>query len=517
MSIHWPIIRRLLAAPGRTAIVDDRRTWRRAEILVGALHLAAYLQPRCESKTLGLLLPTSGAFPVAALAGWMLGKTVVPLNYLLKAEELKYVLDDCGADTVVTVQPMLDFLGSSADECFFAPYGGGGVPPIRNLVRMDQDVDFSGVPEPRWPAGAAGDDLAVLLYTSGTSGRPKGVMLTHGNLASNLAQIRRHVDFSERDIVLGVLPQFHSFGLTVLTLLPLTVGCNAVYTARFVPAKLIRLVREHRPTCFVAIPSMYNALLHAKDASREDFASLRFVVSGGEPLPQAVFEGFRERFGVTINEGYGLTETSPVTNWCRPHEWRPRSVGPALPGVLERIVDLNTGADLPPGAEGEIRIAGPNLMKGYYKLPEATAAAFDERGYLKTGDIGRFDEAGHLHITGRLKEMLIIGGENVFPREIEEVLNRHPAVKDSGVIGKPDPMRGEVPVAFVEMKEDPPGSGQLAPFDERELKGWCRGSLAGYKVPDEIRRVDALPRNPTGKVMRRELKALLDQPAESAR
>lgn len=508
MSIHWPIIRKLLAAPTRPAIVDDRRTMRRIELLVGAAHLAAHLAPRCSSDTLGLLLPTSSAFPVAALAGWMLGKTVVPLNYLLKAEELRYILDDCGTDTVVTVQPMLDFLGSAADECFFARHGGGGVPPVKNLIRLE-DVDFKGVPDLRWPASASDDDLAVLLYTSGTSGRPKGVMLTHGNIGANIQQISDHVDFTSRDVLLGVLPQFHSFGLTVLTLLPLMAGCRAVYTARFVPNKLLRLIREHRPTVFVAIPSMYNALLHLKDATPEDFRSLRYIVSGGEPLPQAVFQGFRERFGVTINEGYGLTETAPVTNWCRPHEWRPRTVGKPLPRVRERIVDLNTGRDLPPGEEGEIRIAGPNVMKGYYRLPEATAAAFDELGYLKTGDIGRFDDDGFLYITGRLKEMLIIGGENVFPREIEEVLNKHPSVKDSGVVGLPDPMRGEVPVAFVELKED-------AAFDERELIGWCRKFLAGYKVPAEVRRLDALPRNPTGKVMRRELKALLSQDAASA-
>jgi long-chain acyl-CoA synthetase len=499
MSLHWPIIKSLLANPRRPAVVDDRRTVKAVELVVGAAHLAAHLAPRCATDTLGVMLPTSAAFPVAALAGWMLGKVIVPLNYLLKADDLRYILQDCGTDTVVTVQPMLDYLGPAAVA---EAFGDGA-----RLTRLE-DVDFKGVPDLRWPAAAEDDDLAVLLYTSGTSGRPKGVMLTHGNISANMDQICDHVHFTSRDVMLGVLPQFHSFGLTVLTLLPLTAGIKVVYTARFVPNKLVKLIREHRPTVFVAIPSMYNALLHLKDATAEDFASLRYIVSGGEPLPQAVFEGFRERFGVTINEGYGLTETSPVTNWCRPHEWRPRTVGMPLPRVRERIVDLNTGEDLPPGREGEIRIAGPNVMRGYYRLPEATAAAFDEHGYLKTGDIGRFDEDGFLYITGRLKEMLIIGGENVFPREIEEVLNRHPAVKDSGVVGIPDPMRGEAPVAFVEMAEG-------AEFNERELIAWCRQSLPGYKAPAEIRRIDALPRNPTGKVMRRELKAMLGDAAAS--
>jgi len=426
-------------------------------------------------------------FPIVALAGWMLGKVVVPLNYLLKEDELRYVVQNCGTDTVVTVQPMLDFMGHT--------------PNVKNIVRLE-DISFQGVPEPVLPAMADEDDLAVLLYTSGTSGRPKGVMLTHGNLSANLRQILDWVDIDKPDVVLGVLPQFHSFGLTVLTLLPMIAGVKVVYTARFMPPKIIKLIREHRPTVFVAIPSMYNALLSSKDATADDFRSLRYTVSGGEPLPDSVFARFRDRFGVTINEGYGLTETAPVTNWCRPNEWRPHSVGRPLPRVLERIVDMASAAVVPAGDEGEVQIKGPNVMRGYYKLTEETAAAFTADGFFRTGDIGRFDGDGHLYITGRIKEMLIIGGENVFPREIEEVLNQHATIAASGVIGQHDPMRGEVPVAFVEVKE-----GES--FDEPTLLRWCREHLAGYKVPREIRLMNPLPRNATGKIMRRELKKLL--------
>ncbi len=502
VSIHWPIIRRCLLSPRRVAVVDDQRTYRAIDLLIAACHVADRLRVTSTSPTVALMLPTSGAFPIAALACWMLGRTVVPLNYLLKPDDIRYLLDDCGADTVVTVQPMLDFVHGAPDKA-------AGPSPIFtsvNLVRLE-DIDFRAVPDARWPAAAAPSDLAVLLYTSGTSGRPKAVMLTHSSLGANIDQIRRWIDFTRRDVLLGVLPQFHSFGLTVLTLLPLTLGCKVIFTARFVPTKIVRLMRQHRPTAFIAIPSMYNALLHVKDAAPDDFASLRFAVSGGEPLPDAVFAAFRDRFRVTINEGYGLTETSPVTNWCRPHEFRPHSVGRPLPGVVERIVDLHTDRDLPPGRDGEVRIAGPNVMQGYFNHPEMTAAAFDPRGFFRTGDIGRFDLDGHLYITGRLKEMLIIAGENVFPREIEEVLNLHPSVKDSGVVGVQDPLRGELPLAFVELKEDP-ATGKPYPFDEAELLRWCRQNIAGYKVPREIRAVDALPRNPVGKVLRRELKQM---------
>ncbi|MCC6676562.1 MAG: AMP-binding protein [Phycisphaerales bacterium] len=494
MSVHWPIIKRCLMSPGRVAAIDDRGPRRAIELVVGALHLASVIEARCRTRTVAVLLPTGTAFPIAALAGWMTGRAVVPLNYLLARDELQYVIDDCETDTIITAGPLLEFMG-------FSPRAG-------NLIRLEE-LDFSGFPEPFWPEPARDEDLAVLLYTSGTSGKPKGVMLTHGNIESNIRQVQSWVELTSRDTLLGVLPQFHSFGLTVLTLLPLALGVKVVYTARFVPQRIVKLLREHRPTLMVAIPSMYNALLHVKDGGPEDFSSLRFTVSGGEPLPDAVFRRFRERFGVTLNEGYGLTETSPITNWCRPEEWRPHSVGRPLPGVVERIIDINSGADLGPGQDGEIWIGGPNVMAGYYKLPAETAAALTPDRFLRTGDIGRLDDDGHLFITGRLKEMLIVGGENVFPREIEEVLNRHPSVKDSGVVGLHDPIRGELPVAFIELKEG-------AEFDAQSILNWCRDHLAGYKVPREIRRVEALPRNPTGKIMRRSLKSMLAGPAATA-
>jgi len=488
LSIHWPIIRTCLRYPFEKGVIDDSRSYRRIELLLAAMNLADVLDRTCKTKggTVGIMLPSSGAFPIAALAGWISGRVIVPLNFLLKQEELQYVIDDCGCDTVVTAGALLEHLGFRPERV--------------NLLEMDK-LNLKRVPEPRIPACASDEDLALLLYTSGTSGKPKGVMLTHGNIATNVQQCIDWVGFSKDEVLLGVLPQFHTFGLTVLTMLPLTRGCKVVYSARFVPGRIVKAFRQHRPTAMIAIPSMYNALLHVKDATPADFASLRYAVSGGEPLPDAVAGQFFERFGVRIAEGYGLTETSPVTNWCRPQEFRPHSVGQPVPGVQERIVDPDTGRTLGRNADGEVRIKGPNVMQGYYHMPKESAAAFDEQGWFKTGDIGRFDDEGHLYITGRLKDMLIIGGENVFPREIEEVLNHHPSVKDSGVVGVKDPMRGELPVAFVELKE-----GEK--FDQQALITWCRGKLAGYKVP-EIRHIKALPRNATGKVLRRELRALV--------
>lgn len=512
MSIHWPILKQLVWHARKPVIVDDQRTFKAAELVVAAMHVASAVSSAGGARTVGILLPTGGAFPIAALASWMLGRVVVPLNYLLKPEELRFVIDDCGTDTIITAGPMLEYIhgahgGAPLDKAHGAePDTGKWLPDGVGLVRMER-IGFKSMPDLRWPALAGDDDLGVLLYTSGTSGKPKGVMLSHGNITANIGQAIEALGVDDSEVILGVLPQFHSFGLTVLTLLPLMLGARAVYTARFAPGKLLRLMREHRPTMFVGIPSMYNALLHSRDAGPEDFAGFKLVVSGGEPLPRAVAEAFCERFGVRITEGYGLTETAPVTNVCLPWEYRAGSVGRPMPRLRQRIVSVESGCEVGANADGEVRMKGPNVMSGYFNRPEETAAAFDAEGWFRTGDIGRFDDDGHLYITGRLKEMLIVAGENVFPREIEEALNAHPSVKDSGVVGKSDPMRGELPIAFVELRDD--GHGRKAAFNEKEVLAWCRSRLAGYKVPDEVRVVEALPRNPTGKVMRRELKKLL--------
>lgn len=478
----WPILRRALLHPRRVAVVDDTRTWRYLDLVGGALHLARHIDRLSTSQHVGILLPTSGAFPMALLATWLTRRVAVPVNYLLAEAERDYIVADSGVDTVITAGPMLEFLG--------------GAPKDVQLIELDK-LSFKGLPPLRRPPVAGADENAVILYTSGTSGQPKGVMLTHRNLRSNVEACIRHAKITTADCFLGVLPQFHSFGLTALTLLPLTVGSKVVFTSRFVPPKLVRLIREHRPDIFMGIPEMYNALLTVKNAGPEDFTSFRYAISGGAPLPDEVFERFGERYQVRILEGYGLTETSPAVSWSLPDRWKRGAVGPLLPQTTVRIVD-DDNCQLPVGAEGEVLIAGPNIMAGYYNRPDLTAEVIDDEGYFRSGDWGKLDEDGFLHITGRKKEMLIIGGENVFPREIEEVLAHHPSVKGAAVVGRIDPSRGEVPVAFVEMNDG-------AEFDATELRDFCRGQLAQFKVPRQIQCLEALPRNPTGKILRREL------------
>ena len=490
MDLHDRIISRLRLNPLRKIIVDDFKQWRSLTLRYLASHIAKAIQKTSDRPRVGVMLPTSGLFPAAMIAGWRLGRTMIPLNYLLSKEDLAFVIEDAELDTVITVGPMLDFTGPLPD----------GI----KVIRLDQ-MKISGLP-PRTPRKPmAPDDTAVILYTSGTSGRPKGVILTDRNLQANIDQVVEFVKFTREDLMLGVLPQFHTFGLTALTLVPLCLGCHVVYTAKFMPKRILDLARKHEPTVFIGIPSMYNALRLAKSAQPDDFKALKFAVAGGEPLPDAVSDGFFETFGVRICEGYGMTETAPVANVCLPQEYRPHSVGRVVHQMEQRIV-AEDGSICPPGVDGEVRMRGPNVTPGYFKRPEETAAAFDSDGYLRTGDMGRMDKDGFLSITGRIKEMLIIGGENVFPREIEEVLDRHPSVKASAVIGQPDESRGEVPLAFVEMVEG-------EEFDATALRSHCRETLAQYKVPREIRRIDEMPRNPTGKIMRRALS--VDTPVDA--
>jgi len=494
MSLLWPILKHALFHPRRTVMADDQRTYSHASVALGGAFIARAIDRATAAPHVGIMLPTSGAFALALVGSWLAKKTAVPVNYLLARDELQYVLRDSDIDTLITVDPMLEFVG-----------GESVIPDGVKLLKLDKSL-FKGLPPLRFPPRFRGDDVAVMLYTSGTSGRPKGVMLTHDNLHSNVLACIEHAKVTQDHVLLGVLPQFHSFGLTVLTLLPLYVGAKAVYTARFVPRRIIELIKEHRPDMFVAVPSMYGALLSVKSAGPQDLQSVYLAVSGGEPLPDAVFDAFQERFDITLREGYGLTETSPCTHWSTPTHSKRHSVGRQLPGVGTFIID-DHGKLLGPDIEGEIVLAGPNIMKGYYKLPDQTAevmmdlppeaGAFGNRGF-KTGDIGRIDAEGYLYITGRKKEMLIISGENVFPREIEEVLNKHESIKASAVIGKRDDLRGEVPIAFVELED-----GTV--FDEAKVRAFCRECLAQFKVPKEIRVMEELPRNPTGKIMRRKL------------
>ncbi|MEM6551739.1 MAG: AMP-binding protein [Planctomycetota bacterium] len=509
MALLRPILRQCLRELRRPLLVDDQRTWRGLDVLGGTFHLAAAIKQHTDRPHVGIMLPTTGAFAATLLGTWQAGRVPVPINYLLSPDDLRYVLEDAGIDCVLTVGKMLEHIGGES----VLP---DGVTPIKI-----EELGFKGLPPIRWPAKPNDDDLALLLYTSGTSGKPKGVMLSHANLQANAHAAIQHAQINHDTSFLGVLPQFHSFGVTVLTLMPLLLGAKVVYTARFVPKKLTELIKEHRPNIFVGVPSMYGALLAVKGVTADDWSSVTMPVVGGEPLPDAVRLGFEEQLNVKLLEGYGLTETAPVCHWATPTASKTHSVGKPIPGVRHFIVDDDNNL-LGPDQEGEILLTGPNLMMGYYQLPELTdevISHLDVPGepqplrVFRTGDIGKFDADGFLYITGRKKEMLIVAGENVFPREIEEVLNHFHGVGASAVIGKQDDKRGEVPIAFVEPCRNvypdcdnaPEGTGP----DTTAVRQYAQQNLPAYKVPREVRILNRLPRNPTGKILRRELNAHL--------
>jgi long-chain acyl-CoA synthetase len=343
------------------------------------------------------------------------------------------------------------------------------------------------------------------MYTSGTSGLPKGVELTYGNLQSDVDACIEHAALKHQHRFLGVIPLFHAFGMTAMMIAPIQLGASVIYLSRFSPVGTLNAIREHKVSLLFGVPSMFAAIAHLKNATADDFKSIYALISGGEPLPRTLYDTFMKRFGVPIYEGFGLTETSPVVSLNVPQDYRAGSVGRPVPGATIKIVDDN-GNTLPTEQIGEIWLKGPMIMKGYYNLPHETAAALTADGFFKTGDLGKVDADGYLHITGRKKEMIIVSGEKAYPREIEDVLLRHPAVADAAVVGKKDPSRGEVVVAFVIPKE-----GQTVAAEA--LRDFCRDQgLAQWKCPREVRIVSDMPRSPTGKVLKRVLAEQLNLP-----
>ena len=476
-----PLFQHAKDQPDHLAVIDDNGRYTYGQVAAMAAALGMYLSTQTEKPRIGLLLPPGLGFVASFYATLLAGKTVVPINYLLGDKEIGHIIKDSDIDLVLTVP-------------FF-------VPRLKDLPL--NVIDLTQLPknppkiEPQFPSPKP-DDVAVLLYTSGSTGLPKGVLLTYENLQSDVDAAIKHADLRSRHIFLGIIPLFHSFGVLAMLIAPIQLGATVIYIARFSPVATLKALREHKASIVFGTPSMIAAIARLKDAKPEDFASIYAIIAGGEPLPAALREGFQQRFGVPLYEGYGLTETSPVIAINVPQTSRPGSVGSAVPGAEIRITDDN-GANLPAGEIGEIWLRGPMIMKGYHNLPAETAEALTPDRYFRTGDLGRLDPDGFLYITGRKKEMIIVAGEKAYPREIEDVLLRHPAVHEAAVVGKKDPGRGEAIVAFVTPKE-----GQTIQADQ--LRAFARDQgLAQWKVPKEIFVVDDLPRSPTGKVLKREL------------
>jgi long-chain acyl-CoA synthetase len=483
-----PLFTHAARQPNELAVIDERGRYSYQLLAAMASGLGTYLSIQTKKPHVGILLPAGAGF-VASFYGTLLaGKSIVPINYLLGDKEIAHVIADSGIDTVITAP----LLSSRLNDARL------------NIIDLTQLPQTPPAIAPKIPQRNP-NDLAVLMYTSGTSGTPKGVMLTFNNLQSDVDAAIQHADLQHQHRFLGVIPLFHSFGMTAMMLAPIQLGTTVIYLSRFSAVATLNAIREHKVSLIFGVPSMFAAIAHLKKASREDFQSIYAFISGAEPLPRPLYDNFLNRFGTKIYEGYGLTETSPVVTLNVPQDNRVGSVGKPVPGAIIKIVDDNGNA-LSANETGEIWLKGPMIMKGYYNLPNETAAALTADGFFKTGDLGKVDSDGYLHITGRKKEMIIVAGEKATPREIEDVLLLHPAVADAAVLGKKDPARGEIVVAFVIAKE-----GQQIVADE--LRDFCRQQgLAQWKCPREVMIVPDLPRSPTGKVLKRVLAEQLATP-----
>ena len=427
------------------------------------------------------------------LASLRAGAVYLPLNTAYTAGELRYFLGDA--------EPALFVCRPEASEAMAGLAAEVGVPNVETLGERDdgslmdlaRDTTTDGVDVPR-----ATDDLAAILYTSGTTGRSKGAMLTHGNLASNAKTLAEAWRFTDRDRLLHALPIFHTHGLFVATNVALVSGAPLILLPRFDADEVVRLLPD--ATAMMGVPTFYTRLLARQDFTRDLVAHMRLFVSGSAPLSAETHREFQDRTGHAILERYGMTETNMITS--NPYEGGPRvpgSVGPPLPGVEVRVADAETGRSLPQGEVGMIEVRGPNVFQGYWRMPEKTKAEFRDDGFFVTGDLGRFDRRGYVAIVGRGKDLIISGGFNVYPAEVEGAVEALPGVAECAVVGVPHPDFGEGVLAVVVAK---PG----ASLDERGMVAALAGELAKYKLPKRIFVADALPRNAMGKVQKNELR-----------
>lgn len=433
-------------------------------------------------------LPNVPAFPVIAYGVWRAGAVLIPMNPLFMAREVEYYLDDAGVKLV---------FGMGGEAAKGAQ--NKGVEFVEVGSDQMQGVLAQHEPTPG-VVDRAGDDTAVILYTSGTTGRPKGAELTHASLDKNQeVSARTLMEVAPDDVIMGCLPLFHVFGLTCGLNIAVATGATLTLIPRFDPKKVLEVIGRDKVTIFQGVPTMYQAMLAAAAQGGDyDLSSLRTCVSGGSAMPVEVLKKFQERFAATILEGYGLSETSPVASFNHPNaERKPGSIGFPIEGVEMMISDAE-GNELPQGEVGEIAIRGHLLMKGYWNRPDATAQAIRD-GWFFSGDLARQDEDGYYYIVDRAKDMIIRGGYNVYPREVEEALYENPQIAEVAVVGVPHELYGEEVTAFVVRT---PGSN----LNEDDVKAFAKERVAAYKYPRTVTFIDALPKGATGKILKRELR-----------
>ncbi|AFV76808.1 acyl-CoA synthetase (AMP-forming)/AMP-acid ligase II [Thermus oshimai JL-2] len=489
--------------------------WREAEAFAKGLQEAGL--PR--GARVAIMLPNSPQFVIAFYGALLGGYVAVNTNPMYTPRELRHQLLDSGAEALVILDQLLPRYQEIALEAplkllvrtgiqDYLPFPKNLLYPFLQKRKGAWPKTLMGVPwraflRPGRPSPVALDldDLALLQYTGGTTGVAKGAMLTHRNLASNALQVRAWIpDFREgEEVVLGAIPFFHVYGMTVAMNLALLGGAKLVLLPRPEIGPIVEAIEKHKVTLFPGVPTLYVAFNNFPGIEGRNLRSVRACISGSAPLPLEVAERFEKLTGAKLVEGYGLTEASPVTH-CNPLYGKRKlgSVGLPFPGVEAKVVD-EEGKEVPFGEVGELIVKGPNVMKGYWNRPDETSRALKD-GWLFTGDLARMDEEGYFYIVDRKKDMIIAGGYNIYPREVEEVLYQHPAVQEAAVVGVPDPYRGETVAAFLVLKPEYQGK-----VTEKDLEAFCRENLAAYKVPRIIRFRESLPKSSVGKVLKREL------------
>jgi len=486
----------------KVALFDGEEKIRYGDLLYRTDKLAAYMAERGVGRgdKVALFLRNSPEFIYAVFAISKLGAVTVPVNTFLKGEELSYILEDSGAKVLIASMIYEKVVRSSRAEelCLLTVWEG-------EMVHTDaENIPFVEAISTTSEVGAVAsglDDTAVIVYTSGTTGKPKGAMLSYRNLLSNAESGRQAIDVRAKDRSIVFLPMFHSFTFTIAVMLFLYVGGSIVIIRSLQPfSNIFKQVLTKRVTIFLGIPDVYTALVRAKlPWYFMWFNRLRVFISGAAALQPKTLDAIAAKFKKTVLlEGYGLSEASPVVSVNRREKQKPGSVGPALAGYEIKIVDENM-VELPRGTVGDIITRGDNIMQGYLGRPEATAETII-KGWLLTGDMGYMDEEGFLFIVDRKKDLIISKGINIYPRELEEVIDRFEGIKASAVIGIVDEKSGEIPVAYLELEEEAGG------IDEAALRRYLREHLANYKIPKQLHTIDVLPKNATGKVLKRVLR-----------
>ncbi|WP_297669423.1 long-chain fatty acid--CoA ligase [uncultured Desulfovibrio sp.] len=514
--------------PKRPAVIfqNTRITYARlreqAERFAGALKRMGVKR----GQRVALMLPN---LPQTVVAFWGVikaGAVVVMTNPLYMEKELMANIGDSGAEHIILLDRLWPRIAALRERLPLRNFIITGVEdalsfPLNWLYRLKErratatPIPYDGVhvyawkhfcdKAERWSAPVADPlrDPVMLQYTGGTTGLPKGVTLTHANLGTNCRQVLDiiHATVAEKHVFISLLPFFHVYGLTTGLIIPVALAATVLPLPRYVPQDVLRLINRHHPSVFPGAPSVYSSLLQQKNLAAFNLRSIRICVSGSAPLPRETFRRFQEATGASILEGYGLTEAAPITH-CNPlgqEGQRPNSIGMPVPGTDARIVDMESGtATLPPGKMGELVVRGPQVMAGYWNRPDETASAL-RNGWLYTGDLATMDDDGYFYIIDRKKDMVIVGGYNVYPREVDEVLLEHPKVREAVSVGIADGLRGETLKAYVVLH---PGEE----LTRAEVIAWCRRKLAGYKVPRLVEFRDELPKTIVGKVLRRALR-----------